>query len=210
MDSHVRIHIHVFTQARQRVSNQVSARKGVGGHKEMPQMPGMNLRLPIPNPLMLEASRHSQGQRQADRPEGFQTGGTEEDCSEMTLKAGSCQTLSGRTNEQHQPLAGIPSQLEPSTRNDHPDKHFLPCQLTGLASPGSCQAPAAGEKSPIIPAFVERQSGGSNSREACEVTAELLPRMWADQSAVCPVLLPALLHAQFSVGHSTREHVQGC
>lgn len=47
-----------------------------------------------------------------------------------------------------------PGQPKPSTYNGHPDKHFLPCQLTGLASTGGCQAPAAGEKSPIAPAIV--------------------------------------------------------
>lgn len=83
-----------------------------------------------------------------------------------------------------------PGQPEPSTCNDHPDKHFLPCQLMGLASSGSCQAPAAGEKSPIIPAIVERRAS-SDSRRACGSKHIPPSRMWADGRAVCPVSRPA-------------------
>lgn len=83
-----------------------------------------------------------------------------------------------------------PGQPEPSTCNDHPDKHFLPCQLMGLASSGSCQAPAAGEKSPIIPAMVERRAS-SDSRKACGSKHVPPSRMWAGGQAVRPVSRPA-------------------
>lgn len=51
---------------------------------------------------------------------------------------------------------------------DHPDRHFPPCQLMGLASPDSCQAPAAGEQSPVTAATAGRQAS-SDFRRACEL-----------------------------------------
>lgn len=83
-----------------------------------------------------------------------------------------------------------PGQPEPSTCHAHPDKHFLPGQLTELASLGSGQAPAAGEKSPSSPPCGET---GRLGFQTCvvPVQAEPLAPMWADRQAVCPASHPA-------------------
>lgn len=57
------------------------------GHREIPEIPGMNVRLPVLNLLGPGPSGLSQGQRQADRPENNQAVRMgEELSSEMILK----------------------------------------------------------------------------------------------------------------------------
>lgn len=84
-----------------------------------------------------------------------------------------------------------PGQLEPSTCHDHPDKHFLPCQLTELASLGSCQAPAAGEKSFVLPAPWRETGRRGFQTGVVRVQAEPLALLRADRQAVCSGSLPA-------------------
>lgn len=125
----------------------------------------MNLRLPVPTPQVprdrgrqarsggQETSFRNDTQRLAAAK--LYPGGIQRDPSSPTLLRVSQISLNGR------------GQGRASPSPHHPDRHFLPRQLTGLAFRGSCQAPAAGQKSPITLAFVERQAG-SNSRKACK------------------------------------------
>lgn len=146
----------------------------------MPEMPGMNLRLPVPTSPGPGTSGHSQDRDRQTGQRGWPRDFVSKLCSKVADTAKFCLGTPGGPQwpcQKHNSLACVPSQpehqgwglgqLEPSTYNDHPDKHFLLCQLTGLASPGSCQAPATGEKIPIIPALVERRTG-SDSRKTCK------------------------------------------
>lgn len=128
-------------------------------------------------------------------------------------KTGGCQALGGSLQkEPGHPAGGAsllarlagwePGQPEPSTWNHHPAKHFLPCQLMGLASrqlPGTCCRRKALSSQPSQRRQLRFQKACTARMQVARPAARpvrLAPcsgSVWPLGLSLCPVYVPAAI-----------------